>query len=119
MSSYIQLVQNDTLPALSLTLKDSNTGDPTNPDTWNPIDLSDVRTTINLHFRAVGSDTVIATLPFVKLDGGSTGKVVLQWTAPVMASPVGSYEGQIEIDFDGETQTIPEKLKFKINESFN
>lgn len=117
--SIINLVQGDTLPSLNVTLKDSNTGELNDPDSWDPIDLSDGTTSINLLFRAKGSTTLLETIPFVKVDGGSTGQITLDWTASALANDVGRYEGQIEIDYNGSKQTVVEELEFKINESFN
>jgi len=119
MSEVIELVQGDALPSLELTLKDANTGDPSDPDSWDPIDLSAGTTTVNVLFRARNSDVLLSTMPCTKVGGGSTGQLTMPWPAGVLDNDVGRYEGQIEIDFDGDTQTVPEELEFKIIESFN
>lgn len=116
--SVIELVQGDGLPSIEITLKDANTGDPSDPASWDPIDLSAGTTSINGLLRARNTDTLLATISCTKVGGGSTGQVTMPVT-DIASEAVGRYEVQIEIDFNGVTQTVVEELEFKVIESFN
>jgi hypothetical protein len=109
MTQKIELVTGDNRPyiKLALTAKDGAA-----------IDVSDSTTTVVVHFRAAGSDTILSTLPCVKLNGGAAGEVVFNFPGNTLSVEPGAYEGEIEIDFDGEKQTVYQPLKFKIREQF-
>lgn len=110
MADVIKLVQSDNLPEITLTLTDNNTG--------NPIDLSVATTTVNVYFRAVGESTVLATLPCSKVNGGADGKVKFYFVGSTLNVEAGAYEGEIEISFNGQKQTVYDLLKFKVREDF-
>ena len=62
----IKLVQGDTLPNITLTLTDPNTGD--------PINLSDPEVSAEVHFRKAGSTTLLSTIQCEKVADGIDGQ---------------------------------------------
>mgnify|MGYP007089739252 CR=1 FL=1 len=108
--STIKLVQGDNRPYIKLTL--------TNAD-GDPINLSDVDTTIVVYFKAAASSTVLATLACSKVGDGSTGEVVFGFPGGTLDVPPGNYEGEIEISFGGSIQTVFRPLNFYIREQFD
>lgn len=110
MAEVIKLVQSDNLPEITLTLTDVNTGD--------AIDLSASTTSVNVYFRALGSTTVLATLSCSKVSGGADGKVKFYFPGTTLNVDAGPYEGEIEINFNGQKQTVYDLLKFKVREDF-
>jgi len=114
MSDTIQLVQNDTLPDLAITLRDSKTGDLSDPDSWDPIDLSAGTTSVVVKLRARNTTTILATITCTKVDGGNTGKVLMPFGTFLVDNSAGSYEGEIEITFDADVQSVYDLLKFKV-----
>ena len=114
----IQLVKGDTLPELNLTLRDSNTaavGKTLNVDdvsTWAPIDLSGA--TVRLKFKALGADSLKATIIMSKYPPQTSGKVFMQWPEGVLDT-AGTFTGEVEVTFtDGGVQTVFDQLKFKV-----
>ena len=129
MAKKYKLVQNDTLPEIYLWLSDEATGQ--------PIDLSDVGTSIHLYFRKVGDTVLKDTLLLAKLPGtvtfidedtgeqtvklgppytadGSGGRCAIQW-GPTSLNTPGEYEGEVEITFVGGGRlTGFDLLKFTI-----
>lgn len=110
MTDRIKLVKNDNRPYVTLTLTDQDDV---------AIDLSDASTTVVVYFRAAGSTTVLATLSTTKVDGGTTGKVKFNFPSNTLDVEPGNYEGEIEISFNGEIQTIFSLLKFTVRADFN
>lgn len=110
MAGKIKLVTGDNLPYVRLTLTDPNTG--------SPINLSNSDITVRVYFRAAGSETVLATIVCEKVNGGTTGVVRFNFPGNTLNVDPGLYEGEVEVDFDGQTQTIYEVLKFVIREQF-
>jgi hypothetical protein len=102
VSSAIELVSGDNRPYIRIELKDRD---------GQLIDVSDQSTTVVVHFRQAGSQTVLATIPCEKL---GPGEVRFNFPAPVLDVTAGRYEGEIEIDFDGERHTVYQLLKFKV-----
>ena len=109
--SVIKLVKNDNLPQVTLTLTDENTG--------SAIDLSAATTTVNVRLRAQGSTTNIATLTCTKPNGGSDGKVMFYFPGTTLNVSAGTYEGEIEMDFNGLKQTVYDLLYFSLREDFS
>jgi hypothetical protein len=109
MAERIKLVQGDNRPYITVTLTDSD---------GTAIDLSDASTTVSVYFRAAGSETVLATLATTKVDSGTTGKVKFNFPGTTLNVDPGAYEGEIEINFDGEKQTVYQVLKFTVREDF-
>jgi hypothetical protein len=109
MSSVIKLVQNDNLPEVTLTLKDKRTDD--------PIDLSDPLTTVVVKFRARGTTTVLSILQCSKVDAVN-GVVRFGFPSTTLDVNEGSYEGEIEISFNGVIQTVFDTLQFYVRKEF-
>lgn len=106
----INLVKNDNLPQITLTLTDSNTG--------TAIDVSAATTTVQVRLRAQGGTTVLATLACSKPNGGGDGKVMFFFPGNTLDVAAGVYEGEIELDFNGLKQTVYDLLRFRIREDF-
>jgi hypothetical protein len=107
MTSRIRLVQGDNLPTIRMTLRH---GDGT------PINLQDA--TVVVYFRAAGTDTVLSTLSCAKLNNGVSGEVSFNFPGSTLDVEPGPYEGEIEIDFGGERQTVYDTLKFTVRAQF-
>lgn len=115
----INLVTNDGLPSLAITLKNANTGDPDDPETWDPIDVSDPTTTVYMTFRKQGETTIIDNMACVNETDGTDGKVIMIWSATALSGIVpGLYQGEIYIDFNGVTQTVYDLVDFNIRQDF-
>lgn len=110
MAERIKLVQGDNLPFIRLTLTDPSTG--------SAINLSDPDVIVRVYFRAAGSTTVLSTIVCQKVDGGTTGQVRFNFPNGTLDVEPGPYEGEVEIDFDGQTQTVYEVLKFNVRSQF-
>lgn len=108
MAEKIKLVQGDSLPAITLTLRQS---------TGTAVDLSDPTTVVRVYFRAAGSTTVLSTITCSKINA-SAGVVRFGFYNNELDVDPGSYEGEVEVDFDGDTQTVFEVLKFSIRAEF-
>jgi hypothetical protein len=110
MAEKIKLVQGDTKPALVCNITDEITG----------AVVTLTSATVLLKFRAVGSDTLTATVTGT-VTNGATGQVAFYpASAPEMLlGEAGDYEGEIQITFsDGTIQTVYDLLKFKLREDF-
>ena len=107
MATQIYLVQGDNRPYVKLTF--------TLPDGM-PLDLSDPTTSIVIYFRSTDADEVLTTLNAAKVDGGSTGIVTFNFPGSTLDVSPGNYEGEVEISFGSETQTIYEPLQFFVRE---
>ena len=111
MAEKIRLVRGDTGPQVRLTLCDEATG--------NAVDLTSAQVT--LHFRAVGSSTVLVSRPlFVPTNTATQGIALIVWEEGDLDRPPGEYEGEIEIFWPttGLRQTVYNVMKFKIREDF-
>jgi hypothetical protein len=71
-----------------------------------------------VYFRAAGTTNVLATLVCAKPNGGANGVVVFNFPAGTLDLPAGLYEGEIEITFGSEKQTVYQPLKFLLREQF-
>lgn len=110
MTERIKLVRGDTAPQIRLTLTDEVSG--------SPINL--LSTTVTLHFRAVGSTTVLFSRPAV-IDPflAASGVCFISWAAGDLNQEPGDYEGEIEIVRPGNSrETLYDILKFRLREQF-
>lgn len=121
-SDTLKLVAGDTLPELTLTLRDSNaaasgkTLDPNNSATWAPIDVTGA--TVRLRLRELGNTTVKSTLVCTVTDG-TGGKVVTDFPAGTLNTS-GTFEGEIEITFSsGGIQTVYDLIKLQVRGDFD
>lgn len=117
----IDLVQNDQLPEITVTLKDSNaaasgqTLDADNPDTFAPIDLSGG--SVRLRIREVGKTTLLDNIIGTVTDA-TGGKATFVFGSSTL-STTGVLEGEIEItDSSSRTQTVVDLIKFKVRSQF-
>jgi hypothetical protein len=110
MSGRIRLVQGDNLPFIKLSLTDPATGE--------AINVSDPDVLVRVYFRAAGAETILTTINCEKVDGGTTGQVRFNFPNGVLDVEPGPYEGEVEIDFDGQIQTVFEVLKFNVRSQF-
>lgn len=110
MSSRIKLVQGDSLPYIKLTLTD--------PATGQAINVADADVVVRVYFRAAGSTTVLSTITCEKVDGGATGIVRFNFANGELDVEPGSYEGEVELDFEGQIQTVYDVLKFNVRSQF-
>jgi hypothetical protein len=108
--SVIKLVQNDNLPEVTLTLTDKTSGD--------PLDLSASTTTAVVKLRASGTTTVLHVLPCSKTNGGADGVIKFGFPANTLDVDEGTYEGEIEISFNGVIQTVFDVLRFYVRAEF-
>lgn len=124
MAGRIPLVQGDTQPPLTLSLKDRDTG--------LPIDMSGA--TVRLKFRQEGETALQATVTGTLLAGlvledgtvddtddtpGAGGRVRFTWGTGDLDCDPGRYEGEVEITYSGGTvQTMYDRLKFKLRADF-
>ena len=118
----IDLVQNDQLPELTVTLKDSNqaaagqTLDPDEPATFAAIDLTNG--SVRMRVRAVGSTTLIDTLVGTIVAPATNGTVTFIFSSSTLDT-TGVLEGEIEItDSASRTQTVVDLIKFKVRAQF-
>jgi hypothetical protein len=110
MAEKIKLVQGDNLPYIRLTLTDPLTG--------TAINVSDPDVLVRVYFRTAGSTSILSTITCEKVDGGTTGVVRFNFPNGVLDVEPGLYEGEVEIDFDGQIQTVYEVLKFNVRSQF-
>ena len=110
MAEKIKLVQGDNLPFVKLTLTDPLTGA--------AINLSDSSVVVRVYFRAANTTTVLNTIVCEKLSSGTTGEVRFNFASGVLNVEPGQYEGEVEIDFGGQKQTVYEVLKFSVRSQF-
>jgi hypothetical protein len=92
-----------------LSLTDENTG--------LAIDLSASTTIVHIKFRAAGGGALLSTIPCAKTDAVN-GQVSFNFTGGVLDVEPGMYEGEIEILFGTEAQTVYDVLKFRVREEF-
>jgi hypothetical protein len=106
----IRLVRNDTRPALVCTITDDTSKQ--------PIDVTGA--TVRLKFRAVGIETLTATVVGSVTNGPAGQVTFFPASAPEMLEgEPGDYEGEIEITFaDSQIQTVYDVLRFKIRQDF-
>lgn len=121
-SATLNLVTGDTLPELTINLKNSNqaaTGkvlDAEDSSTWAAINVTNA--TVRLRLRAVGSLTVKSTLVCTVTDGVN-GAVATNFPAGTLDTS-GIFEGEIEITFaSGGIQTVYDLLKLKVRSDFD
>ena len=111
MAERIKLVQGDNYPYITMTLTDRATGQ--------GLDLSDNMTVVRVYFRAAGTTTILSTLTCEKVGGGSTGQIRFNFPGNTLDVSPGPYEGEVEVDFDGDKQTVYEVLKFNVRSQFD
>lgn len=114
----VKLIQGDAGPAISMTLKDSNSGEPSDPDSWDPIDLSPALTAVHANVRKRGEATIFETTACFIVGDGTAGQITYYPSAALMAEDIGTYDVEIYIDFNGSIQTMHETMIMKLTEQF-
>jgi len=121
-SETIKLVKGDTLPELTITLKDSNTAasgktlDPEDPSTFAPIDLTG--DTVRVRIRQMGETTILKTIT-TTLSDASNGKVTMLFPSDTFPS-AGIYEAEVELTTDtNNIQTVNELIKLNVRDDFD
>jgi len=119
----INYVVNDTMPDVSVTVRDSSVGaagvvyDEHDSDTWAPIDLSTL-SQVFLRVRKLGETTITQTVQGIVADAPA-GKVLFNFANDPFTSS-GTFEGEVELTYnDGGKQTLYDLLKFKVREDFD
>jgi hypothetical protein len=107
VADRIRLVQGDNRPYIRMTLRQAD---------GTAMNLQDA--SVFVHFRRAGETSVLSTLACTKLDGGVLGEVTFHFPGQTLNVEPGAYEGEIEIDFDGEKQTVYDVLKFTVRPQF-
>lgn len=120
-SETVKFVTGDSLPEVTVNLKDSNTAasgkvlDENDSTTWAPINLSGA--TVRMRIREVGSDTIIKTLT-MSITDAANGKAATDFPSTFTTS--GVFEGEVEITFStGGIQTIYDLIKFNVRGDFD
>ncbi len=109
MADTFKYVQGDTGPQLQLTLTDEDTGTAT--------DLTSA--TVQLHFRAAGSTTLLFTKTLTISSPATAGIAIVAWSTGDLNQDPGTYHGEIEVTrASGVRETLYDIIKFKIREDF-
>lgn len=121
-SANLKLVVGDTLPELTITLKDSNTAatgqtlDPEDPTTFAPIDITSG--TVRVRIREIGTTTVLKTVTCTITD--ASGGVCTMLFPSDTFDAAGLYEGEVEFTkSDGNIQTVNDLIKFTVRDDFD
>lgn len=121
-SATLNFVTGDTLPALTLTLRDKNSAasgatlDPDNSATWEPINITGAA--VKLRLRLVGQTAIVDTRTLL-VTNGTGGICTTDFATTTFATP-GTYEGEVEISFsNGNKQTVHDLVKFKVRQDFD
>lgn len=122
-SDTINLVVGDTLPEVTVTLRDSNkaasgqTLDPNDSTTWDPINLTGA--TVRMRIRKVGSTTVSSTLTMTVQSPATDGKAFTNFPSGTL-DEAGLFEAEVEITYSGGgKQTVNDLLKLKVRDDFD
>lgn len=107
--SVIKLVQGDNRPYIKMTL--------TNAD-GSAVDVSNSSTIVQVLFRQAGTSAVLSTITCTKPNGGADGIVQFNFPGTTLSVTPGSYEGEIQITFGSEIQTVYDVLKFYVRQQF-
>lgn len=121
-SDTINLVSGDNLPELTVTLRDSNAPAPgkrldeNDPETWNPIDLTDC--VVNMHMREVGEEEMEHEIPMLIVE--PTGGLCKTMFPMGVLTRAGIFEAEIEVVKGyGAVHTVYDLIKFKVRDQFD
>jgi len=121
-SETVNMVTGDTLPELNFSLKDSSEAaagkrlDEYDPSTWAPLAVPNAN--IKLRVRKLGSTTIVKTITCTLTDADN-GKIKANFVGSPFTDP-GTYEGELEITFDGGgKQTVHDLIKLKVRSDFD
>jgi len=104
-SHTIKLVQNDTLPQLSITLTDKTDS--------TPIDLTNV-SAIAMKIRPLGGSVVKVSIPMYRTAPYTSGNVFMEFPVGALDTS-GTFTGEVEITYtSGAIQTVFDEIKFEV-----
>ena len=109
MADVIRVVKGDVFPIIQVTLNDDVAE--------TALDVSAATTTVSVRFRKAGTTTLLSTITCSKSTGGLDGKVEFDFSGGVLNVDPGQYEGEIVVDFNGQTQTVYEVLQFRVRDN--
>jgi len=119
----IKFVTGDTMPDLSIVLRDANTAaagktyDEADPTTWAVIDLS-TATQVRMFVREIGSTTIDKNILGI-ISEPTNGKVLFTFNNNEFTES-GIYQAEFEITYnDGGVHTTYDLLKFKVRDDFD
>jgi hypothetical protein len=110
--STIELSEGDALLELNVTLRDSNTGDPADPESWDVVDLSGSAARLDLYLA--GESVPMESFQFSKVNNGVNGEAYVPRQSCTMTAVAGTYYGEIVITTSGLETTIQERIKFRV-----
>jgi hypothetical protein len=84
-----------------------------------PVNLAGNLNVVRVAFYAPESQAVAFEVVAEKVDGGLDGRLRVRLPAIGDGAVSGRLVGQVQIDFDGETQTIYERLSVFVREPFS
>ena len=120
-SHTLDLVQGDTLPQLTITLRDSNTAAPgktldaEDSSTWAVVNLTGG--SVKLKLRVLGEATVKETINGILTDAAN-GQVTFAFTATTL-DEVATLEGEIEYTTsDASIQTVYDLIRLRVRAQF-
>lgn len=121
-SANLKLVVGDTLPELTITLKDSNTAasgktlDPEDATTFAPIDITNGE--VRVRVREIGTTALLQTV-LCTITNPTNGICTMVFPSNTFAS-AGLYEGEVEFTKSGGgVQTVNELIKFTVRDDFD
>lgn len=118
----IKLVTGDSMPDISVVLRDSNSAssgvayDENNPSTWAVIDLS-LAYQVKMYIRKLGETTLLKTILGIIADAPN-GNVLFNFNNNEFTED-GIYEAEFEITYqDGGVHTAYDLLKLRVRSEF-
>nr|BAR25717.1 hypothetical protein [uncultured Mediterranean phage uvMED]BAR25760.1 hypothetical protein [uncultured Mediterranean phage uvMED] len=121
-ATTLRMVKGDTLPELTLSLKDSNTAatgqvlNQEDSDTFAAVDVSGG--VVKARIREIGTTTILKTITTTITDA-TNGKVAMTFPADTFPA-AGAYEAEIEFTkSNGDIQTVVDLIKFNVRDDFD
>jgi hypothetical protein len=119
-SETINLVVGDTLPALTLTIRDRNTAasgmtlKPSDPTTWAPVNVTGA--TVRLFIRKAGETGAPSATLTCTVTNGAGGIVVTDFPSGTL-DEAGIFDAEVQITFSGGgIQTLVDLIKLKVRD---
>jgi hypothetical protein len=111
----ILLVAGDQLPNVQIALTNQLTGAPTD---LSAAGNNGVAATVAVKMRQAGTTTVLAELPGNFVNDGSDGLVAFMFVGTALQVGAGIYEFEVDINFNGLTQTVYDLLRARVRARF-
>lgn len=106
----VRLVQGESKPLILLTLTDDLTG--------TPVNLSAATTVVTVDLKDLGTKETLKTIVCTKLGSGVSGQVQFDFSGGASDVPLGTYEGVVIVDFDGDANTLTSRIPIRVRENF-